>query len=120
MIEADKRKAVFLLHQDGMSGREISRRLGISRSSVEVIIDQRGVMPQPVRKDKQLIDFYETRDREVILYFRSLGPKAVKEIELDLMATVPGDFVAPASRAYLYYTAEYKHWAEPLRVTVAR
>jgi transposase len=56
MIEADKRKAVFLLHQDGMCGREISRRLGISRSSVEVIIDQRGVMPQPVRKDKQVID----------------------------------------------------------------
>ncbi len=56
MIETDKRKAIFLLHQNGMSGREISRRLGISRSSAEAIIDQEGVMPQPVRKDKQLID----------------------------------------------------------------
>ena len=56
MIEADKRKAVFLLHQEGMSEREIARRLGISRSSVEAIIDQEGVMPQPVRKDKQVID----------------------------------------------------------------
>jgi len=69
-------------------------------------------------KDKGLIDFYETRDREVILYFRSLGPKAVKEIDLDLLANVPGDFVAPASSAYLYYTDEFKHWAEPVKIKV--
>jgi hypothetical protein len=71
-------------------------------------------------KDKGAIDFYETRDREVILYFRSLGPKANKEIDLDLMATVPGEYVAPASTAYLYYTDEFKHWAEPLNVTVEK
>ena len=33
MIEPDKRKAIFLLHQEGMSVREISRRLGLSRNT---------------------------------------------------------------------------------------
>ena len=69
-------------------------------------------------RDKGVIDFYETRPREVILYFRALGPKAVKDVPLDLMSTVPGSFTAPASRAYLYYTAEHKHWVAPSVVTV--
>ena len=69
-------------------------------------------------RDKHLIDFYETRPREVILYFRSLAPKAVKDVPLELMATVPGTFTSPASRAYLYYTNERKHWAAPSTVTI--
>ena len=40
--------------------------------------------------------------------------------DLDLMGTVPGDYVAPASSAYLYYTDEHKHWAEPVKITVAK
>ena len=59
-------------------------------------------------RDKGLIDFYETRPREVILYFRALAPKAVVDVPLELMSTVPGSFTAPASRAYLT-TAEPKH-----------
>ena len=70
-------------------------------------------------RDKKLIDFYETRPREVILYFRALPPGAVRDVPLDLLATVPGTFTAPASRAYLYYTAEHKDWAAPATVTVA-
>jgi hypothetical protein len=69
-------------------------------------------------RDKHLIDFYETRPREVILYFRSLGPGAVKSVPLELMATVPGTFTSPASRAYLYYTNERKHWIAPSTVTI--
>ena len=38
MIDADKRKAVFLLHQEGMGGREIARRLGLGRNTVRRII----------------------------------------------------------------------------------
>ena len=52
MIDPDKRKAVFLMHSEGMSIREISRRLNISRHSVRTIIRQQGQMPQTVRKDK--------------------------------------------------------------------
>ena len=56
MIEADKRKAIFLLHQEGMPAREIARRLGLSRNTVRAIIEQEGMMPQVVRTDKQRID----------------------------------------------------------------
>ena len=71
-------------------------------------------------KKKGIIDFYETGKREVILYFRSLKPQASADIDLKLLATVPGDYIAPASRAYLYYTDEYVHWAEPVRVSVVK
>jgi A-macroglobulin receptor len=69
-------------------------------------------------RDKKVIDFYETRPREVILYFRDLDKKEVKDVPLELMSTVPGTFVAPASRAYLYYTDEHKDWVAPSTVTV--
>jgi alpha-2-macroglobulin-like protein len=70
-------------------------------------------------RDKGLVDFYETRPREVILYVRSLAPRAVMQVPLELMATVPGTFTSPASRAYLYYTDERKHWVAPSTVTIA-
>jgi uncharacterized protein YfaS (alpha-2-macroglobulin family) len=70
--------------------------------------------------DKKAIDFFETREREVIVYFRALPPKATKEIALDLVANVPGTYTAPASSAYLYYTAEEKAWASPIRMRVDR
>ena len=41
-------------------------------------------------RDKKLIDFYETRAREVILYFRALPPSAVRDIPLELMADRAG------------------------------
>lgn len=60
------------------------------------------------QKDK--IAFYEIRGTYVIFYFRGLSPNAVKTIQLDLKAEVPGIYKAPASSAYLYYTSEYKDW----------
>ncbi len=64
------------------------------------------------------IAFYETRAREVILYFRDLAPSAVHEIPIDLVSLVPGTYEAPASSAYLYYTDDKKAWADPVTVTV--
>jgi len=46
MIKADKRKAVYCLHEEGMGVREISRRLGISTTTVTSIIAQKGEMPE--------------------------------------------------------------------------
>ena len=71
-------------------------------------------------RDKGVIDFYETRPREVILYWRSLAPSAKKDVELALLAQTPGVYEAPATSAYLYYTAEDKTWAAPVKVTVDR
>jgi uncharacterized protein YfaS (alpha-2-macroglobulin family) len=69
---------------------------------------------------KKAIDFYETREREVILYFRSMAPGAEKAIELQLLATVPGTFSSPPAAAYLYYTDEHRDYAPPVRVSVDR
>jgi hypothetical protein len=71
-------------------------------------------------RDKGLIDFYETRPREVILYWRALAPRAQKDVDLDLLAAVPGHYTAPATSAYLYYTNEDKSWAAPPSITVER
>jgi transposase len=56
MIDADKRKAVFTLHQEGMGLREISQRLRLGRNSVRRIIREKGRMPASVRADKIRID----------------------------------------------------------------
>jgi len=56
MIETDKRKAIYLLHQEGMSAREIARRFKLGRNTVHRVIQQQG---QPVilrRKEKQPLD----------------------------------------------------------------
>ena len=56
VIEPDKRTAVFALHTEGMTLREISRRLRISRNTVRTIIRQAGRQPAVVRKDQKQID----------------------------------------------------------------
>lgn len=71
-------------------------------------------------RDKKLIDFYETREREVILYFRAMAPKAKKTIDIRLLAAVPGAFTAPPSQTYLYYTDEHRTFDAPLAMTVTR
>jgi transposase len=56
MIDPDKRKAVYLLHTEGMAVREICRRLNLSRNTVRRIIKQKGVVAVSPRKDKIHID----------------------------------------------------------------
>ena len=56
MIDAGKRQAVFLLHQEGMGRNQIARQLRISPNTVEVIIQQKGEMPVHTRKDKIRVD----------------------------------------------------------------
>ena len=71
-------------------------------------------------REKGVIDFYETRPREVILYWRALAPSAKKDVDLDLLATTPGSYEAPATSAYLYYTAEDKTWVAPVKVAIEK
>lgn len=71
-------------------------------------------------KKARTIDYYETRAREVICYWRSLAPKQKVAVKLDLVAAVPGRYTGPASRAYLYYTDEQKQWSRPLEVEITR
>jgi hypothetical protein len=64
------------------------------------------------------IDAYEVIGREVVLYWRYIKGNDRFDLPLSLVATVPGSYTGPASRAYLYYTDEYKSWAPGLKVTI--
>lgn len=65
-----------------------------------------------------LISAWEIRGRELVLYWRELGPDANITVELDLICRLPGAYTGPASRAYLYYAGERKHWTEPLAIAI--
>jgi len=65
------------------------------------------------------IDAYEVIGREVVLYWRYLKAKDNFDLPLSLVAAVPGSYTGPASRAYLYYTDEYKNWAPGLKVSIS-
>ena len=56
MIDPDTRNAIVVLHEKGMSLREISRRLKISRNAVRAIGRQKGAMPNIARSEKIQID----------------------------------------------------------------
>ncbi len=62
---------------------------------------------------------YEVLGREVVLYWREMKAKQRVELPLSLVAAVPGTYTGPASRAYLYYTDEYKCWVEGLKIAIA-
>jgi hypothetical protein len=61
---------------------------------------------------------YEVIGRDVVLYWRDMQAKQKVELPLSLTAAVPGRYIAPASRAYLYYTDEFKDWAKGLEVEI--
>jgi hypothetical protein len=73
---------------------------------------------QPAKRGR--IDVYETTPREIILYFRSLAPKAEKTVVLQLRADLPGQFTGIASSAYLYYGDDHKWWVDPVKVAIAK
>jgi hypothetical protein len=71
-------------------------------------------------QEKKVFDYYEIKGNNIAIYYRGMGPKAVKEIHLDLKAEMPGEYDAPASSAYLYYTNEFKTWSATDRVTIKK
>ncbi|MGB3946683.1 MAG: MG2 domain-containing protein [Bacteroidia bacterium] len=71
-------------------------------------------------QEKHIVDYYEIKGNNIAVYYRGMGANAVKEINLDLKAEIPGEYDAPASSAYLYYTNEFKTWTEVDRVTIKK
>ncbi len=61
---------------------------------------------------------YEVIGRDVVLYWRELAADAKVRLPISVVAAVPGEFTGPASRTYLYYTDEHKHWASGLKVSI--
>jgi len=64
------------------------------------------------------IDAYEVNGREVVLYWRYIKAHDKFDLPLSLVAAVPGTYTGPSSRAYLYYTDEFKDWAPGLQVSI--
>lgn len=56
MITAEKRKAIYLLHEQGMEIKEISRKLKISRNTVRAIIRDKGGTEIVSRKTRITLD----------------------------------------------------------------
>jgi uncharacterized protein YfaS (alpha-2-macroglobulin family) len=109
---------------------------GVTEATVSITNKSNEVLPTPVaivgipgglevRHDqlKELvksgrIDAYEVIGREVVLYWRYLKAKDSFELPLSLVAAIPGSYTGPASRAYLYYTDEYKNWAPGMKAVI--
>ena len=72
----------------------------------------------PSDGSRPLLGTFEIRGRELVLYWRDLAKDQVIDVPVDLIARVPGAYRGPASRAYLYYNADGKHWVDPLAVTI--
>ncbi len=70
--------------------------------------------------DKELVDFYEIIGNNVVFYFRDMAPAETHTINLDLKAEMPGEFDAPASSGYLYYTNEFKDWDSVETVVISQ
>ena len=68
--------------------------------------------------DKKVVDYYELMDGYIVFHYRELATDATKIIHLDLKADVSGQYEAPASCAYLYYTNELVDWAKGLEVGI--
>ncbi len=64
------------------------------------------------------IAFFETRPREVTLYWDGIRPDETHTISLDLDAVVPGRFTAPASAAYPYYNDDEKAWSAGTTIAI--
>jgi TonB-dependent SusC/RagA subfamily outer membrane receptor len=98
-----------------------TKNQGLPMSMIKIGIPG-GLSPQPWQlkelRDKNIIDFYEIFDNYLVFYFRQMDPDEMKQINLDLKADMAGDYEGAASCAYLYYTDEYKHWLEGLKIKI--
>ncbi len=68
--------------------------------------------------DEGRIDFFETSEREIILYLTCLEKDERRQFAFDLPAVVPGSYTAEPSSAYLYYQNGSKQWSAPLRLAI--
>jgi transposase len=86
MIDLDKRKAIFCLHEGGMGVRQIARRLHVSRNAVRSIIRDRGEMPALVRQTKIELDpeLLERLYADCDGFIQRVQEKLVEEEKIDV------------------------------------
>lgn len=90
--------------------------------SVAIIGIPGGMSLQPWQlkelREKEIFDFYEITDDNLVIYYRELGPEEEKVIHLDLKAEIPGTYRGTASRAYVYYDNEHNHWIPGIEIKI--
>ncbi len=64
------------------------------------------------------VDAYEVIGRDVVFYWRQLKAGQQVRFPISLVAAIPGTYTGPASRAYLYYTDEFKTWIPGATITI--
>jgi uncharacterized protein YfaS (alpha-2-macroglobulin family) len=81
-----------------------------------------GLTPEPWQLkelvEKNIVDYYEIFDSELVLYFRKLESKETRKVNIDLKAIIPGTYKGVASSVYLYYENEHKNWSSGLEIEV--
>jgi hypothetical protein len=118
-----------LADQQVAEGAATEARVTLTNRSAETLPTPIAIVGLPggleVRHDqlKELlkagrIAAYEVRGREVILYWRDIQPNETIKVPLSLTAAIPGEYTGPASRAYLYYSDEFKQWLPGMKVTI--
>jgi alpha-2-macroglobulin-like protein len=73
-----------------------------------------GMQPWQLKEimEKNQVAYYEIFDNYLVFYWMGFAANETKIINLDLKAEIPGTYKAKAGNVYLYYTPEYKDWAE--------
>ncbi|PXY45916.1 TonB-dependent receptor plug domain-containing protein [Flavobacterium hydrophilum] len=81
-----------------------------------------GLTPEPWQLkelvEKNIVDYYEIFDSELVLYFRKLDGRENRKVNIDLKAIIPGKYKGVASSVYLYYENENKNWNSGIEVEV--
>jgi len=93
-------------------------------STVAIIGLPAGLSAQPWQlkelQEKKMFDYYEITGNNIVIYYRQMAPSEIKQINFDLKAEIPGEFEAPASSAYLYYTNEFKNWCALDKIVIEK
>jgi tetratricopeptide (TPR) repeat protein len=69
-------------------------------------------------REENRISYFEVRGRELVIYWRALKPNEMIDVSFNALCEVPGQYSGPASRGYLYYNADQKHWVKPLAIGI--
>jgi hypothetical protein len=64
-------------------------------------------------QERRVFDYYELFDGYLVLHYEQLKPEEERSVALDLKADIAGQYEAPASCAFLYYTQEKRFWVKP-------
>ena len=92
------------------------------RMTIAIVGIPAGLSAQPWQlkelQEKRVFDYYEIIGNNLVFYYRAMSKSQILTINLDLKAEIAGNYAAPASSAYLYYTNEHKTWTALDRIEI--